>query len=311
MSQFIIRPQEIYLIERYSSPEYFKKLLDAFQQMLDAAERALEIFMQDLPYDDRDRHISQQPDVVWGEHVLPNFRSTLASLNLGYRQLMDGDLTALEYAGNVETDFRSQRIDYWPDWMDQESLRLFDQWQDEASKLATNICATVFQGWVTEFLSSDYSINYRGILELPLSLPVYRIRLDIVVSTGETVPQDGMYIPAINDASAQLMLKGHDAIEALVGLDEDCPQYDYEESTQWALVERIADEGGTNTVVETPNLKVLAGQVCPQSGQWWSPANNLQSRFFEKGEVFPEIENNSCGETIWYLEQSNKNKPLN
>ena len=66
MSQFEIRPQEIYLLERYSSTEYFKELVDAYKNMLDAAENALELFMQDLPYDYRNRHISQQPDVVWG-----------------------------------------------------------------------------------------------------------------------------------------------------------------------------------------------------------------------------------------------------
>lgn len=311
MSQFIIRPQEIYLLERYSSPEYFKKLLDAFQQMLDAAEMALEIFMQDLPYDYRDRHISQQPDVVWGEHVLPNFRSTLASLNLGYRQLLGGDLSALQYAGNVETDFRSQRIDYWPDWMDQESLALFDQWQMKASIYATNIYATSFAFWVSDFLTALYVDGSRGDLNLPLSLPIYRIRLDRIVNTGETVAQDGIYIPLISHASAQLMLEGTEVMEALVGLSDSGLQFKSRESTQWALVERIADEGGTNTVVETPNLKALAGQVCPKSGQWWSPTNQSQSRYFQQGEVFPGVENNAWSETIWYLEQSNKNKPLN
>ena len=103
MSQFGIRPQEIYLIERYSSVEYFKELVDAFKNMLDAAENALELFMQDLPYDYRNQHISQQPDIVWGEHVLPNFRSTLESLNYGYKRLLEGDLSALQYAGNVNT----------------------------------------------------------------------------------------------------------------------------------------------------------------------------------------------------------------
>nr|WP_257219922.1 hypothetical protein [Acinetobacter sp. YH12239] len=77
-----IRPQEIFLLERYSSAEYFKEPVDAFEQTLTAAERALELFMSDLPYDYRDRHISEQPDVIWGEHVLPNFRSTMTSLQI-------------------------------------------------------------------------------------------------------------------------------------------------------------------------------------------------------------------------------------
>lgn len=30
MENYIIRPQEIYLLERYSSPAYFKEMRDAF-----------------------------------------------------------------------------------------------------------------------------------------------------------------------------------------------------------------------------------------------------------------------------------------
>lgn len=109
MTAFEIRPQEINLLERYSSAEYFKELVDAFKQMLDAAEQALDIFMSDLPYDYRDRHISEQPDVVWGERVLPNFRSTMQSLNYSYKRLLEGNLSALQSTGNVMTDFRAQR----------------------------------------------------------------------------------------------------------------------------------------------------------------------------------------------------------
>ncbi|MCO8100550.1 hypothetical protein [Acinetobacter indicus] len=306
MSKFKIHPQEIYLLERYSSAEYFSELVDAFKNMLDAAENALELFMQDLPYDYRNRHISQQPDVVWGEHVLPNFRSTFESLNYGYKRLLDGDLSALQYAGNVVTDFRGQTADYPADWMDEENYRKFNDWQNEASTLSSNIKATVFGNWVIGNLSGRYNVQARGNLDLPKSLPVYRLSPYIYINTGETVSQDGIYVPLIEDASAQLMLKGHDAQDALVGLSKSGLQYAREEPTEWILVERIADEGGSLATVESTSLKAFAGQNCPQSGYWWSPANQLQSRYFELGEVFPEFENNSWGETIWYLEVTNK-----
>ncbi|APR70542.1 hypothetical protein [Acinetobacter haemolyticus] len=306
MSQFGIRPQEIYLIERYSSVEYFKELVDAFENMLNAAEYALQVFMQDLPYDYRNWHISQQPDVVWGEHVLPNFRSTLASLNYGYKRLLDGDLTALQYAGNVVTDFRGQTADYLPDWMDEDNYRKFNDWQNKASTFSSNIKATVFGNWPMTFLTEGYDVDYFGELNLPSSLPIYHLNSNIIVKTGATVPRDGIYVPEIQDASAQLLLKGRDAIEALVGLDEYCPQYDHKEDTTWILVERIADEGGSSETIQAENLKGFAGQTCQLTGNWWSPANQLQSRYFEQGEVFPEVENNSWGETIWYLEVTNK-----
>ncbi|QSG84941.1 hypothetical protein [Acinetobacter indicus] len=306
MTAFEIRPQEIYLLERYSSAEYFKELVDAFEQTLTAAERALELFMSDLPYDYRDRHISEQPDVVWGEHVLPNFRSTMTSLQYAYRRLLDGDLSALQYAGNVITDFRAQGVDYWPDWMDADNLEQFDQEQAKANQVASNINSTIFGCWVMGSLSFRYNVDARGNLDLPKSLPVYRLSPYIYINTGETVPQDGIYVPLIEDASAQLMLKGHDAQDALVGLSKSGLQYAREEPTEWILVERIADEGGSLATVESTSLKAFAGQNCPQSGYWWSPANQLQSCYFEQGEVFPEFENNSWGETIWYLEVTNK-----
>lgn len=305
MSQFEIRPQEIYLLERYSSAKYFKELVDAFKQMLDAAERSLDIFMSDLPYNYRDQHISQQPDVVWGERVLPNFRSTMESLDYGYKQLLEGDLSALQYAGNVTGDLRGQTADYLPDWMDKTNLDLFDQGQIKAHRLASNINTTVFGGWPVGSLSFRYNLNSRGILDLPESLPIYRQNPNIYIKTGEKVQQDGIYIPTIDEASAQLMLKGHDAIEALVGLSKSGLQYHHEESTTWVLVERIADEGGTLDSIELKNLKVYAGEACLQSGNWWSPANKTASKYFEKGQILPEVESD-WGETIWYLEVTNK-----
>ncbi|WP_288414478.1 hypothetical protein [uncultured Acinetobacter sp.] len=306
MSQFEVRPQEIYLLERYSSAEYFKELIDAFKNMLDVAENALELFMRDLPYDYRNLHISQQPDVVWGEHVLPNFRSTLESLNYGYKRLLEGDLSALQYAGNVQSDFNAQTTDYLPDWMDENNFALFDQWQSKVRLLASNIKATVFSSWPVTFLTENYDTDCFGELNLPRSLPVYQLTADIKVETGETVPRNGIYIPEIPEASAQLLLKGHDAIKALVGLSRSGLQYAREESTTWLLVKRIADEGGSSETIQIENLKGFSGQICQRTGNWWSPANQLQSRYFEQGEVFPEIENNSWGETIWYLEVTNK-----
>lgn len=305
MTALEIRPQEIYLLERYSSAEYFKELIEAFQQTLDAAERALDLFMSDLPYNYRDRHISEQPDVVWGEHVLPNFRSTIQSLSFAYKRLLEGDLSALQYAGNVMTDFRAQRVDYWPDWMDEHNLELFDQWQAKANQVAMNISTTIFGGWPMGSLSYRYNLDSRGSLNLSHSLPVYRLNPFIYIKTGETVPKDGIYLPLIEEASAQLLLKGHDAQEALVGLDPDSPQYDHEEPAEWFFVERVADEGGSLATIETTSLKAYAGESCLYSGNWWSPANQSQSRYFAKGEIFPKLES-AWGETIWYLEVTNK-----
>ena len=51
-------------------------------------------------------------------------------------------------------------------------------------------------------------------------------------------------------------------------------------------------------------LRCFAGEICPQSGEWYSPANNMDKRHFNQGDVMPEIPNNAWGETIWYLDLS-------
>jgi len=59
-------------------------------------------------------------------------------------------------------------------------------------------------------------------------------------------------------------------------------------------------------VLDNNTIKVLGGETCPQTGEWYSPANNMEKRYFEQGEIMPQIENNSWGETIWYLDVTNK-----
>ncbi|MFW2072613.1 hypothetical protein ACG9Y7_04015 [Acinetobacter gerneri] len=306
MTEFISRPQEIYLLERFSSAEYFKKLVDAFQNMLNTAEEALDIFMQDLPFFYRRRHISEQPDIVWGEYVLPNFRTTNQTLKMAYQQLLDGDLTALQYSANVNVCFRGQTADYLADWMDEEHYKLFNDWQNEASLYASNIKATSFGQWNFLELTDDYDEKYFGKLHLPISLPIYHINQNIKVKSGEKVPQDGVYISEVFESSAQLLLKNYDAIQVAVGLDELGQQYKYKEDTVWTLVERIADEGESSEAKKT-RLKGYSGDICPESGNWWSPANQSQYHHFEKGEIFPKIENNEWGETVWYMEVNKQN----
>ena len=47
---------------------------------------------------------------------------------------------------------------------------------------------------------------------------------------------------------------------------------------------------------------VLRVKYAPQSGEWYSPANNMEKRHFNQGDVMPDIPNNAWGETIWYLD---------
>ena len=59
-----------------------------------------------------------------------------------------------------------------------------------------------------------------------------------------------------------------------------------------------------NTESDDTRLRCVAGEICPQSGEWYSPANNMEKRHFDQGETMPEIPNNPWGETILYLDLS-------
>lgn len=72
-----LRPQEIYLLERFSSKEYYMQMQDAWAAMLEYLEDCLQRFMRRLPPNYRRRPLPEQPDIAWGGTVLPNFRNTM------------------------------------------------------------------------------------------------------------------------------------------------------------------------------------------------------------------------------------------
>ncbi|MBP4046411.1 type VI immunity family protein [Chromobacterium violaceum] len=51
-----------------------------------------------------------------------------------------------------------------------------------------------------------------------------------------------------------------------------------------------------------PSGRCDAGQPCPQSGFWWTPAKQDAARYFEQGEVMPDFPSSKYGATIWYLD---------
>ena len=56
--------------------------------------------------------------------------------------------------------------------------------------------------------------------------------------------------------------------------------------------------------ISNPRVKTLrceAGQICPKTGEWYSPANNMEKQHFNQGDIMPEIKNNPWGLTIWYM----------
>ncbi|WP_284334500.1 hypothetical protein [Comamonas sp. NoAH] len=237
-------PQEIYLLERYTSVEYFAEMRDAWAAMVQAGEDALDAFMRQLPPDYRSRPLWNQPDIVWGERVLPNLRNTLIGLDNGVIHLSHGEWRALQYAGNIEAARAGMWRDHSAEWMPQPFAKIFNVQESIADRNAGNINFTILSGWLLGALSHDYHAPTRGPLNPPASWPVYHLNPHVRVRTDQAVPQNGIYLPDADDCSAQALVKGYDAPEANVGRNPVTTQRLRTEPTTWTLVERIANEGG-------------------------------------------------------------------
>ncbi|NMG44313.1 hypothetical protein GPA22_11300 [Aromatoleum toluvorans] len=298
-------PQEIYLLERYSSADYFKKLRDAFADTVQAAEDALAEVMRTLPPDYRSRPRWQQPDITWGDVVLPNFRDTLQMVEEAYRDLLHGDPSAIEIAGNVNTTFAGQIRDYPCDWMPEPYATRFDEAGVLASRYASNIEFTAFVGWNSSDLSTRYDADSRGPLDAPPTWPIYRLNPAIRVATDEPVKVTGIYLPDADDSCAQFFYAGPHATSASVGYDPKTTQNIDEVDTVWTLVERVADSGGgvpgdeaSIDAGECRRPNVPAGQPCPEAGWWFTPAKADSRRYFRQDEIMPTL-GGDYGDTFW------------
>ncbi|CAJ0683340.1 hypothetical protein ACTHR6_17815 [Ralstonia holmesii] len=84
-------PQEIYLLERHTSVEYFGAMRNAWHAAVNHVEDCLARFMTKLPADYRSRPQPLQPDIVWGQRALPNFRQTALMLDDSFIRLTHHD----------------------------------------------------------------------------------------------------------------------------------------------------------------------------------------------------------------------------
>jgi hypothetical protein len=298
-------PQEIYLLERYSSLDYFGAMRDHFAAMVKASNDALTEFMRHLPTDYRSRHQSEQPDIVWGERVIPNMQWVLDGLNKAYVHLSHDNLNALGQAGNVESTFAGISRDFPFDWMPQPYEDAYDAARRACGRPVSNIDATALAQWRPSYLSTEYEERAFGPLNAPATWPQYRLNPQVRVKTGDRVPRNGIYLPDVSNSCAQLLIEGHDAWGANVMSHPEDPdsQAMDEVPATWTLVERVADEGG-GVPGEEPwrahalqRLRCEAGQPCPHEGWWFTPGGEGR-RHFKQGEIMPSL-GGDYGSTIW------------
>jgi hypothetical protein len=303
-----IELKEIYLIEQYTSIEYFGQLRDKWEKMVRHVEGCLDVFMKNLPLRYRARALSDQPDVVWGGLVLPNFRSTLDGLNKGYILLSHGDVNGLDWAEGPLGDHKGQ-MDYWSGWMSGEDEGLYASLMDECVEMAHKITMTESGGWGMLRL-----LPFAKHLNLPDSFKNrrYRVNPSVFVRTGEQIPVSGIYVPeGVNSGANFLSTRYNEARQAkeLVRIEDlflpSGEKYDerfvYEKrDCTWYLVERISDGDGNTPVI--CSAKVRGGEICPKSGFYITPAKTTSRQYFQEGALMPSYDT-EFGMTIWQWDE--------
>ncbi|MGZ8291997.1 MAG: hypothetical protein ACXWVG_03010 [Telluria sp.] len=308
-----LHPQEIYLIERYTSLEYFGELRDTWARMVAHVEQCLQVYMQHISPDYRLRQLPEQPDIVWGEHVLPNFRNTLQSLNTGFILLSHGDYSGLKYSHGPSNDFKGQR-EFWAGWMSESQRSEYFFLLAMSSALASNISTTEGGYWNPGDLTTRCDAKERGILVPPSSWPNYRVNCGINVRTGSKVSMAGIYIPDVDASCAQflspsqkeappakVLIEVRDIFSPVSGKKYDEELVMKDEPCLWNLVERTPD-----IVPATVLLSMLgstlhrtqAGHPCVETGYYITPARTDSRRHFIRGEIMPEFDT-GYGMTIW------------
>ena len=308
-----INPQEIYLLERYTSLEYLGELRDAWEAMIKHVEHCLDGFMRNLPPDYRRRPLHEQPDAVWGQRVLPNFRDTFKSLCDGYIQLSHGDVVGLGCAHGPSNDFKGQ-MDFWAGWMSEADEEMYRQLMGIATQKASNINFTEGANWDHGNLSTRYQERSRGPLNPPANWPTYRLVQTVKVASGAPLPKSGIYLPDIDESCAEFLSMDYDEApkaSVFIGMKDrihPVTHLKYDELAihekrpcVWTLIERVSDAGGAAThptLLAHKSHRVPAGQPCPETGYYFTPAHADSHRKFNQGEIMPEF-NAKYGATIW------------
>ena len=298
-------PQEIYLLERFCSVERYKEMRDAWKAMLDYAEDLLDRFVRKLPPDYRSRPLPEQPDIVWGERVLVNFRGTMQILNDGYIKRLHGDYGALGRANGVTGGVRGQ-TDFWSGWMDEVETGAEAKYYEllyRASGFAWPVKLTSGGTWSPGDLTTHYDKVIKEPLNPPSTWPLYRLNSQIKVKSGDRTPVTGIYLPDVDDSFPTLLRQSDDDIEgeaneAMIDLPDGTSTY---KPAIWTLVERVADESDMPTAPSLSGtlMRCEAGKPCPRDGYWFTPAKANSRQRFAQGTIMPNIEGSDYGQTIW------------
>lgn len=250
----ILCPQEIYLLERFTSPEYFCELRDTWEEMVTHLDSCLNRLAQNLPKNYRAHSLTVSPDMVWKNKVLPNFKRTLQGLHTGYILLTQRNFDGLRYSWGATSDFKGQ-MDFWSDWMERADENIYGELLNKAVTLASNISRTERAGW-EPFDLAEYG-DYLGPLNPPAQWPVYRIQGNVSIATGRKLERSGIYVPDVENSCAEFLSIAYEtapSAQVRVGLrpllhPTTGERYAEEPMMEnrdciWYLIERAPDEQG-------------------------------------------------------------------
>jgi len=303
---------QVRLLEIFSSNYYFGAMRDKWEEMIKHTESCLNSYMAKLPLNYRSKPLPDQPDIVWGHRVLPNFRYTLEELNSAFIMLTHGDISALGYSNNVRSDFKGQ-LDYIADWMSEADRKKYEEDIYSAVVMAHNISLTEDPGW--QFL--DPSKHQEELAAFSKLFPSrsYRINETVFVRSGEKTPITGVYAPDLENACPQFLgthckcaplasvcIGTEDLVDPGTGEKYDRQNIYKNVECTWYLVERDEEKPDAGYTPRPQFLKVAAGQSCPQTGFYFSPAVSGSRRRFIKGEEMPSS-NSTYGQTIWQWDE--------
>lgn len=313
-----LNPQEIYVLEHYTSDNYVWELREAWAELVKLAEDALHIFMHHLPPDYRKRSLPYQHDYVWEGTILPNFRYGLERLNQCWIQLSRGDKLGLRADGAISSHITGFSRDYSSDLFDEPAVQArmpgartrFDLLLNKAAAYGTNLDASVCGSWLQGELGKDFTQEDRGPIQFPNSWPIYRLNPKVRVKTNEKVKVSGIYLPDASESAPQYMIAGWEGMEAhaaRVGYNPETMWEREQVPTTWTLVERIADSGGGIPGDPDPSksgvrLRAMAGEICLVGGYWFTPARENSRARFEAGQTMPDV-GGTWGTTIWQWDE--------
>ncbi|HET7773683.1 MAG TPA: hypothetical protein VFK82_07650 [Burkholderiaceae bacterium] len=315
-----IDPQEVWLLELYSSGAYFERIAANLDAALDIAEDALEAFCSKLAPDYRNTPLSEQVDIVWGERVLPNFRTTADAIHEGLQRLQSGDPEGLGFASNMRSAYAAYGRDYGSDWMSAPAITSrrphaadeFEAALAAANRAALNAASTYHAWWDVASLRGALAPD-RDVSSVPVQLPSYRRMDDVQVTTGDLIPRTGIYVPAAENAAAQFLIEGRAAPKAASGYDEERQAPRQRLDSRWTLIVRDETEQavppGSASSSQAQRLEAYAGQPCPRTGWWRTVARLGDRRHVERGKPMPDIQSRTHGVIIWYFDDDQRDTP--